>query len=185
CSWLCFLFVCLFFLFVLCLLFLFFFFFSSRRRHTRCLSDWSSDVCSSDLLTRLATEYAVFNGWFSSIPGPTICNRAFAHYGTSFGNVDMNLFYIQDPIQSIYERIVQAGLAPFYFQPTPGGADINSNPSLGSYQDLRFRAPNVMLLRQSFEHSVWNLPLGVRFMADEGKVALTRGDLGSNPWVHS
>src|ERR1035441_10982597 len=26
------------------------FFFSSRRRHTRCLSDWSSDVCSSDLM---------------------------------------------------------------------------------------------------------------------------------------
>src|ERR1039458_10490153 len=26
-------------------------FFSSRRRHTRCLSDWSSDVCSSDLYT--------------------------------------------------------------------------------------------------------------------------------------
>src|SRR5205814_5144373 len=25
------------------------FFFSSGRRHTRCLSDWSSDVCSSDL----------------------------------------------------------------------------------------------------------------------------------------
>src|SRR5471030_3356124 len=25
------------------------FFFSSRSRHTRCLSDWSSDVCSSDL----------------------------------------------------------------------------------------------------------------------------------------
>src|ERR1039458_2707403 len=24
-------------------------FFSSRRRYTRCLSDWSSDVCSSDL----------------------------------------------------------------------------------------------------------------------------------------
>src|SRR5262245_22969099 len=30
---------------VVCVLF----FFSSRRRHTRCLSDWSSDVCSSDL----------------------------------------------------------------------------------------------------------------------------------------
>src|SRR5205814_4115531 len=28
------------------------FFFSSRRRHTRCLSDWSSDVCSSDLQGR-------------------------------------------------------------------------------------------------------------------------------------
>src|SRR5437899_11989354 len=33
---------------MICLLF---FFFSSRRRHTRCLSDWSSDVCSSDLTT--------------------------------------------------------------------------------------------------------------------------------------
>src|SRR5258705_7987013 len=30
-------------------LFFLIFFFSSRRRHTRCLSDWSSDVCSSDL----------------------------------------------------------------------------------------------------------------------------------------
>src|SRR5688572_19632497 len=30
--------------------FLFFFFFSSRRRHTRFDCDWSSDVCSSDLL---------------------------------------------------------------------------------------------------------------------------------------
>src|SRR2546422_7686863 len=28
---------------------MFFFFFSSRRRHTRCSRDWSSDVCSSDL----------------------------------------------------------------------------------------------------------------------------------------
>src|SRR5258706_15720687 len=27
-----------------------FFFFSSRRRHTRLVSDWSSDVCSSDLI---------------------------------------------------------------------------------------------------------------------------------------
>src|SRR2546429_4618840 len=31
-------------------LYWFFFFFSSRRRHTRCSRDWSSDVCSSDLL---------------------------------------------------------------------------------------------------------------------------------------
>src|SRR5262249_56662470 len=30
---------------------LFVFFFSSRRRHTRLVSDWSSDVCSSDLCT--------------------------------------------------------------------------------------------------------------------------------------
>src|SRR5690606_40936099 len=29
------------------------FFFSSRRRHTRFSRDWSSDVCSSDLVGRL------------------------------------------------------------------------------------------------------------------------------------
>src|SRR2546422_7034747 len=31
-----------------------FFFFSSRRRHTRCSRDWSSDVCSSDLIVFVA-----------------------------------------------------------------------------------------------------------------------------------
>src|SRR5690349_16759154 len=32
------------------------FFFSSRRRHTRSLRDWSSDVCSSDLFGWLASR---------------------------------------------------------------------------------------------------------------------------------
>src|SRR2546429_2430820 len=32
------------------------FFFSSRRRHTRCSRDWSSDVCSSDLHAQLADD---------------------------------------------------------------------------------------------------------------------------------
>src|SRR3712207_6967252 len=34
-----------------------FFFFSSRRRHTRYWRDWSSDVCSSDLLEKTSGEY--------------------------------------------------------------------------------------------------------------------------------
>src|SRR5207249_8025274 len=36
-----------------------FFFFSSRRRHTRSKRDWSSDVCSSDLLADLQLGEAV------------------------------------------------------------------------------------------------------------------------------
>jgi len=75
-------------------------------------------------------------------------------------------------------------VVPFYFQPTLGGVDIDGNPSLSSYQDFRFRAPNVMFFRQSLEHSIWG-PLGFSFIVDEGKVALRRGDLGSNPWIHS
>src|SRR2546430_5136810 len=37
----------------------FFFFFSSRRRHTRFDCDWSSDVCSSDLLGAVAAVAAI------------------------------------------------------------------------------------------------------------------------------
>src|SRR5437016_11937600 len=45
--------IILLFLYIIAL-FLYFFFFSSRRRHTRLVSDWSSDVCSSDLKRVLA-----------------------------------------------------------------------------------------------------------------------------------
>src|SRR5207245_5789409 len=38
-------------LFQLIMVLLILFFFSSRRRHTRCYRDWSSDVCSSDLMS--------------------------------------------------------------------------------------------------------------------------------------
>jgi phospholipase C len=76
------------------------------------------------VLTTLATEYAVFNGWFSSIPGPTICNRAFAHYGTSFGNVDMNMLLItaadRAKIPTIYERMKAGGhSAKLYYYDQP------------------------------------------------------------------
>jgi phospholipase C len=60
------------------------------------------------VLTNLALEFAVFNRWFASIPGPTICNRAFAHYGTSFGRVDMNPVYLKEPYQSVYSRLINA-----------------------------------------------------------------------------
>lgn len=60
------------------------------------------------VLSTLAQEFALFNNWFSSIPGPTICNRAFAHYGTSFGQVGMNVFYIGKDIESIYGRMIDA-----------------------------------------------------------------------------
>jgi len=60
------------------------------------------------VLHTLARSYAVFNGWFASIPGPTICNRAFAHYGTSFGQVSMDMFYLKKPFPSVYERLLNA-----------------------------------------------------------------------------
>src|SRR5260221_9566438 len=38
------------------------FFFSSRRRHTRSLCDWSSDVCSSDLYFQGESNAACYEG---------------------------------------------------------------------------------------------------------------------------
>src|SRR6267378_5167468 len=50
-----------------------FFFFSSRRRHTRSLRDWSSDVCSSDLggTPRSGRRYFHYRGGkYSGAPVP-------------------------------------------------------------------------------------------------------------------
>src|SRR2546429_9848691 len=46
-----------------------YFFFSSRRRHTRCSRDWSSDVCSSDLGEEFADS---FDTWFFAKTFPTL-----------------------------------------------------------------------------------------------------------------
>src|SRR5205814_6777661 len=43
--------------------------FSSRRRHTRCLSDWSSDVCSSDLSTPPPVAEVVVNAYVLTAEG--------------------------------------------------------------------------------------------------------------------
>jgi hypothetical protein len=74
---------------------------------------------------------------------------------------------------------------PFYFQPTIGGSDINGNNYLPSYADYRFRAPNMMVFRETFEHSIWRLPAGFIFQADQGHVATTPSGLGSGQFVHS
>jgi len=75
-------------------------------------------------------------------------------------------------------------VVPFYFQPTLGGSDINGFSSLASYQDYRFRAPNNILFRAGFEHSIWG-PLGATAFVDEGKVALRRSDLDFHDLRHS
>src|SRR5262245_63795046 len=47
------------------------FFFSSRRRHTICLSDWSSDVCSSDLYRAASRWVRAGNRAIRGGAGPT------------------------------------------------------------------------------------------------------------------
>src|SRR5436309_14393286 len=61
-----------------------FFFFSSRRRHTRFSRDWSSDVCSSDLVAypeTLARAVAAINGDSRVITGHTGIPDSYAGAG--------------------------------------------------------------------------------------------------------
>ncbi len=82
------------------------------------------------------------------------------------------------------ESMNSVSKVPFYFQQTIGGQDINSALTLGSYQDYRFRAPNLLLLQENFEHSIWG-PFGIKLAADQGRVALTRDDIGFSHLRHS
>lgn len=97
------------------------------------------------VLTTLALEFAVFNRWFASIPGPTICNRAFAHYGTSFGRVDMDPFDIIEPFKSIYTRLISATPARtakvYYYDTTSSTMEVvnllQNQPQLfGTYNEF-------------------------------------------------
>ena len=96
-------------------------------------------------LTTLATEFAVYNRWFSSIPGPTLCNRAFAHYGTSFGQVSMDVFYWNKQYKSIYERLIAATPAVstrlYYYDEASSSLEVvnllQNQPELfGTFQDF-------------------------------------------------
>lgn len=97
------------------------------------------------VLTTLALEFAVFNRWFASIPGPTICNRAFAHFGTSFGRVDLNPVYLNEPFKSIYQRLVTANpkrtAKVYYYDTTSSTMEVvnllqNQPEVFGTYQQF-------------------------------------------------
>src|SRR5438093_9780683 len=91
----------------------FFFFFSSRRRHTRLVSDWSSDVCSSDL--GVATFQTVYPGWYQ---GRSVHIHVKVHVG---GNVvHTGQLYFPDALtDKVYRR------APYNAR--PGRSTRNAN----------------------------------------------------------
>ena len=62
------------------------------------------------VLTTLAREFALGDAWFSSVPGPTLPNRAFAHCASSNGSVDNQpLAYLR--LTTVYERLAEHGVA--------------------------------------------------------------------------
>src|SRR3712207_510884 len=104
-------------------LFFFFFFFSSRRRHTRYWRDWSSDVCSSDLLgvdagigqnlhvAVLLSEVAVY--LFNQVRAVLIAAVYAPLQAQSFHRVDMRIAddVLKMPLHRVYPTLqIQAVL---------------------------------------------------------------------------
>jgi hypothetical protein len=99
-------------------------------------------------------------------PSPTHVSSAINHEGS----IDIRLL-MTGSVADAHNTV------PFYFDPTIGGSDLNGQPLLPSYPDYRFRAPNLILLRETIEHAIPKVPLGAYFSVDEAKVGLRRDDI--------
>src|SRR5438093_13408438 len=94
-----------------------FFFFSSRRRHTRLVSDWSSDVCSSDLtrvsVTRLPARRYLLNPGSIGQPRDGDPRAAFAiadleHNAVQFWRAPYDIPAVQKRMRSAHLQIGRA-----------------------------------------------------------------------------
>jgi phospholipase C len=108
------------------------------------------------VLTYLAQQYAVCDRWFSSLPGPTVPNRLFAHFGTSFANVD-NSMKFGDNGKSIYSRLMNAGYSAkiYYFDEQSASIGFtfllqNQPQTMGTYNDFLSDCANSNLPNYSF-----------------------------------
>src|SRR5260370_403688 len=73
-----------------------FFFFSSRRRHTRFKCDWSSDVCSSDLLVFLASGALPEVGGDGAVTGIAVAGLGAVQQDQRAGAVFVESLWVRD-----------------------------------------------------------------------------------------
>jgi phospholipase C len=145
------------------------------------------DPRNLQVLTFLAEQYATCDRWFSSLPGPTVPNRMFAHFGTSFGHVD-NAMKIGDNGKSIYSRLMNAGRSAkiYYFDEQSASIGFtfmlqNQGRTMGTYRDFVNDSANGNLPDYSFlepnysdhgnllasdQHPDHNVIAGENFIAD-------------------
>jgi hypothetical protein len=141
------------------------------------------------LTADLSHEFPIYGATRSLLPrsqnGPDNCSISIDNQACPPISISRNREGSFTARLLIAESIAPAGhVVPFYFDPTLGGADINGKTSLPSFQDYRFRAPNLILLQGRFEHSIYS-PLGFTFGVEGGKVALTRDEIDFANLDHS
>ena len=73
----------------------------------------------------------------------------------------------------VISQTSQGNIVPFYYQPTLGGSDIESNLTLRGYPDYRFRGTNLALMQIEYSKPVPAIdPVGILAFYDAGSVAL-------------
>lgn len=87
------------------------------------------------VITKLAERYAVCNRWFSSIPGPTLPNRLYAHAGTSDKRLDLSAEEIGTS-RTIYEVLADADVSSTIY--ADGWTTTATFARLMKYQDQFF-----------------------------------------------
>src|SRR6266508_6196347 len=115
-----------------------FFFFSSRRRHTRWPRDWSSDVCSSDLVLRRWKEWRL--------------PRGYARLGTKYGG-----WWIDGDAIGANPLMIDCGLGrdisfPVAFLARFGGTVVGIDPNPESLDYCRALSPAGM---QVWDKAFW------------------------------
>jgi phospholipase C len=94
------------------------------------------------VLTALAQQFCVCDNWFSSVPGPTFPNRAYAHAATSIGRVDMSPIGYVGISKTIYELLDENGISAriYYNDTTLAGTFpklmLKMNTYFGDFQDF-------------------------------------------------
>jgi len=110
------------------------------------------------ILRALAKNYLVCDNWFSAVPGPTNPNRAFAHFGTSFGRVDNGPVWfvlVKRALEhGIYGRLRERGRKAkiYYYNVQSGTIGMTFLPSsyFGLYRDFVKDCKNNTLPDYSF-----------------------------------
>src|SRR5260221_8521469 len=100
------------------------FFFSSRRRHTRSLCDWSSDVCSSDLIVTggASLRYSAAIAYLKDAPPVTMLQNDLAIASSKNGNVSEAVLVLKDIVKQ-----------------NPSSAEAHSNLAVAYTQQNQFR----------------------------------------------
>src|SRR5262249_56073405 len=131
------------------------FFFSSRRRHTRLVSDWSSDVCSSDL-----------SGWAAAGIGFSLDNPMLIVAGSLVGSSGAILSYIM--CRAMNRSFISVILGGFGGETAVAAGDAQKKPvKSGSPDDAAFLLSNAdtVIIVPGYRLAVARAPHPVKEMA--------------------